>query len=42
MEVLQFFLIVQAEDLETVQKIAKSNPILKAGGSVEVREIILR
>lgn len=45
MEVLHFltgFLIVESEDLESVKKIASSNPILIAGGSVEVREILLR
>ena len=36
------FLIIEAEDLATAKKIAKSNPILIAGGSVEVREILLR
>lgn len=45
MEVAHFltgFLIVEAEDLDAAQKIAVSNPILKAGGSVEIREIMLR
>lgn len=45
MEVTHFltgFLIVQAEDLEEAKKIAETNPILKAGGSVEIREIMLR
>lgn len=45
MEVAHFltgFLIVQAEDMEGAKKIAESNPILKAGGSVEIREIMLR
>lgn len=36
------FLIVEAEDLESAKKIAATNPILIAGGSVEVREILLR
>ena len=36
------FLIVEAENLEAAKKIAETNPILIAGGSVEVREIILR
>ena len=36
------FLIVQAADLEAATTIAKSNPILVAGGSVEIREIMLR
>lgn len=40
--ILTGFLIVEAEDLETAQKIARSNPILKAGGSVEIRAIMLR
>lgn len=45
MEVMHFltgFLIITAEDLEAAKQIAASNPILKAGGSVEVREIMLR
>lgn len=45
MEVTHFltgFLIIESEDLESAQKIARSNPILKAGGSVEIREIMLR
>ncbi len=36
------FLIIEAEDLEAAKKHAISNPILVAGGSVEVREILLR
>lgn len=36
------FLIIEVKDLETAQKIAETNPILIAGGSVEVREILLR
>ena len=36
------FLIVKAEDLDVAKTIAESNPILKAGGSVEIREIYLR
>lgn len=36
------YLIVEAEDLEGAKKIAESNPILIAGGSVEIREIMLR
>lgn len=36
------FLIVQAPDLEAATAIAQSNPILVAGGSVEIREILLR
>lgn len=36
------FLIVEAENMEEAKKIAATNPILKAGGSVEVREIMLR
>lgn len=36
------FLIVEAEDLESAKKIAATNPILIAGGSVEIREILLR
>jgi len=36
------FLIIEAEDLEAAQRIAETNPILKAGGSVEIREILLR
>jgi hypothetical protein len=45
MEVTHFltgFLIVEAEELEEAKKIAQSNPILKAGGSVEIREVMLR
>lgn len=36
------FLIIEAEDLEAAKKIAETNPILIAGGSVEIREILLR
>lgn len=36
------FLIMEAESLEATQQIAQSNPILTAGGSVEIREILLR
>jgi len=36
------FLIVAAETIEEAKQIATSNPILAAGGSVEVREILLR
>lgn len=36
------YLIIKAADLESAKQIAISNPILKAGGSVEIREIILR
>ena len=36
------FLIVKAESLENALALAKTNPILVAGGSVEVREILLR
>ncbi len=36
------FLIIEAETLENAQEIAETNPILKAGGSVEIREIMLR
>lgn len=45
MEVAHFltgFLIVEAEDMEGAKRIASSNPILKAGGSVEIREVMLR
>lgn len=45
MEIAHFltgFLIIKSEDLEEAKAIAASNPILKAGGSVEIREIILR
>lgn len=45
MEVAHFlsgFLIIKAEDLQGAMKIAETNPILKAGGSVEIREILLR
>lgn len=36
------FLIIRAPDLEAATQIAQSNPILAAGGSVEIREIMLR
>lgn len=36
------FLIIEAEDLEAAKRIATTNPILVAGGSVEIREILLR
>lgn len=36
------FLIIQADDLEAASRIAETNPILVAGGSVEIREILLR
>lgn len=36
------YLIIIAENLEGAKEIGKTNPILKAGGSVEIREIILR
>lgn len=36
------YLIITAKDLDDAKAIASSNPILKAGGSVEIREIILR
>ena len=36
------YIIVQAKHLEAAKEIAQSNPILLAGGSVEIREIILR
>ncbi len=36
------FLVIEVEDLESAKKIAKTNPILIAGGSVEVREVLLR
>ncbi|MDH2206997.1 MULTISPECIES: YciI family protein [Empedobacter] len=36
------FLIIEVEDLEAAKKIAATNPILVAGGSVEIREILLR
>lgn len=45
MEVAHFitgFLVIKAADLEAAKEIAKTNPILVAGGSVEIREIILR
>jgi hypothetical protein len=45
MEVEHFltgFLIVKAEDLKEAERIAHTNPILKAGGSVEIREVMLR
>lgn len=45
MEVNHFltgYIIIQAEDLASASLVATSNPILRAGGSVEIREIILR
>lgn len=36
------YLIIKALNLEVAKQIASSNPILKAGGTVEIREIILR
>lgn len=36
------YLIIKAADLEAAKEIATTNPILKAGGSVEIREIMLR
>lgn len=45
MEVSHFltgFLIIEAEDLQAAQKIAETNPILIAGGSIEIREIYIR
>lgn len=36
------YLVITATDLEAAQQIASTNPILKAGGSIEIREIILR
>ncbi len=36
------YIIVKAESLEAALELAKTNPILVAGGSVEVREILLR
>lgn len=36
------YLIINAENMIEAQKIASTNPILKAGGSIEIREILLR
>lgn len=36
------YIIIKADDLEAAKKVASSNPILRAGGSVEIREIMLR
>lgn len=36
------YLVIRADDLEAAKVVANTNPILAAGGSVEVREIILR
>lgn len=36
------FLIIEANDLDSAKQIAATNPILIAGGSVEVREMIPR
>lgn len=45
MEVSNFltgYLVEEATSLEAAKEIANTNPIIKAGGSVEIREIILR
>ena len=39
-EILRGFIIVSAESIEDATAIAKGCPILKIGGSVEVRDII--
>ena len=36
------FLIIEAETLADAEKIAQTNPIVLAGGSIEIREILLR
>ncbi|OTG94980.1 YciI family protein [Acinetobacter sp. ANC 3832] len=36
------YLVLQAESLENALELAKDNPILVAGGSIELREIITR
>lgn len=36
------YLLITAQDMNEAQEIASTNPILKAGGSVEIREILLR
>ncbi|WP_293914715.1 MULTISPECIES: YciI family protein [unclassified Sphingobacterium] len=36
------YLVIKAENLESAKEVASSNPILKAGGSIEIREIMLR
>lgn len=36
------YLIINAQDINEAQKIASTNPILKAGGNIEIREIVLR
>lgn len=45
MEVSHFitgYLIIKARDIKEAVKINESNPILKSGGTVEIREIYLR
>lgn len=36
------YLVLQAENLEQALELVKDNPILMAGGSIELREIITR
>lgn len=36
------YLVIKAENLEYAKEVARSNPILKVGGSIEIREIMLR
>lgn len=36
------YLIINAKNMKEAQEIAAANPILKAGGSIEIREIVLR
>ncbi len=36
------YLVIKAADLAAAMDIARTNPIINAGGSVEVREILLR
>lgn len=36
------FLVIKAADMNEAKAIAASNPLVKAGGSIEVREAILR
>lgn len=36
------YLVIKAENIQKAKIIALTNPLLKAGGSIEVREILLR
>lgn len=36
------YLVIKAENIQKAKNIAQTNPLVKAGGSIEVREILLR